>query len=98
MRELLYACPKCAAYLYTHRPKLGVALSGQEEVLRDVLGDLGHGRLDHSSGGSKCAQFGGLIIEVGRRDRPGPPPVYIILVVVVVFIVEESSYTRESTE
>ena len=58
-------------YLYTHRPQLGVALSGQEEEFLYAFGDLWHGRLGRSSGGSKCAQVGCLVIEVRRREQPG---------------------------
>ena len=83
-------------YLYTYRPKLGVTLSGQEEVLREVFGDLGHGRSDRSPGGSQCTQFSSLVIEVRRHERPRLLPVVISLFVVVV--VEEFSYMRESEE
>jgi hypothetical protein len=51
-------------YLYSHRPKLRVALSRQEEVLREVLQDLMQWHLGHSSGGSRCTQVGSLIIKV----------------------------------
>ena len=62
--EPLYRCLSCVMYLYSHRPKLRVALSRQEEVLREVLQDLMQWHLGHSSGGSRCTQVGSLIIKV----------------------------------
>ena len=88
--------PKCAPYLYTYRPKIGVALSGQEEVPGEVVGNLVQWHSGHSSGGSRCTQVGGLIIDIRRLGRHGAVPVFIILLLILV--VEKFSCKRESVE
>ena len=88
---------KYAPYLYTHRPKIGVALSGQEEVPGYAFGDLGHGRVSRSSGGGRCAQVSGLITDFRRPGRHGAAPVFILLLLLLL-VVEKSSCKRESVQ
>ena len=85
-----------ASYLYAHRPKIGVALSGQEEVLGEVVGNLVQWQSRHSSGGGRCAQVSGLIVDIRRPGRHGAVPVFIVLLLFLV--VEKFSCNRESVD
>ena len=54
-------------------------------MLGEALQDLMQWHSGHSSGGSRCAQVGSLIVKVRRRERPGPLPIHLALVEIIVY-------------
>ena len=62
-------------HLYTNRPHIGIALSGHEEMLRDLIEAVECRRTRHSSRVCECAQFFGLFVVIHGRERPGSHPV-----------------------